>query len=278
MDFLLKTFERTRQERRPAIVGYITAGDPDIERSFEIIEAACDGGLDILELGIPFSDPMADGVVIQRASKRAIQAGMTLKKGIEFIQRLRKRHDLPIILFSYYNPIYVYGVERFAMDIASACADGILVVDLPYEKADEIMYHVPPYFFSGPKDDRLPLRFINMVAPTTDAERRKKIVSHSRGFVYLISRHGVTGGNNNKIDWEKLGNLIGEMRKEMKKALDIIIPICIGFGVSTHEDVQKASKIADGVVIGSAIQQLIESDPDNAPNAVKQFIQNIRGK
>ncbi|MDR1480737.1 MAG: tryptophan synthase subunit alpha, partial [Planctomycetaceae bacterium] len=144
MDFLQRTFERTRQEKRAAIVGYITAGDPDVERSFEIIDAACANGLDVLELGIPFSDPMADGVVIQKASGRAIKAGMTLAKGLEIVRELRKRHDLPIILFSYFNPIFIFGVEKFVREALGAGVDGVLVVDLPAENAAELMQHVIP--------------------------------------------------------------------------------------------------------------------------------------
>ncbi|MDR1485510.1 MAG: tryptophan synthase subunit alpha [Planctomycetaceae bacterium] len=265
MDFLQRTFERTRQEKRAAIIGYITAGDPEVEESFGIIDAACASGIDILELGIPFSDPMADGVVIQRASGRAIKAGMTLACGIEFVRRLRERHELPIILFSYFNPILSFGLEKFLITASGAGVDGVLVVDLPAENANEIMR------YAGNKNySRGQFHFIRLIAPTTDAGRRRKILQDADGFVYVISRHGVTGGNSNKIDWDKLGNEINSMRQETS------IPICVGFGISTPQDVESAGKIADGVIIGSAIQKLIETNPTNAKQSVSDFIKNLR--
>ncbi|MDR2643818.1 MAG: tryptophan synthase subunit alpha [Planctomycetaceae bacterium] len=265
MDYLQKTFERTRHEKRAAVIGYITVGDPDISRSFEIIDTACASGLDILELGIPFSDPTADGVVIQQASGRAIKAGMTLAKGIEFVCELRKRHELPIILFSYFNPIFVFGVEKFMDTAMSAGVDGVLVVDLPSENADEIMQHA-----DNKKNTRGQFHFIRLIAPTTDMQRRRKILQDADGFVYVISRHGVTGGNSNKIEWDKLGNEINSMRHETN------IPICVGFGISTSQDVKATGKIADGVIIGSAIQKLIETNPNNAKQSVANFIKNLR--
>lgn len=265
MDFLQETFERTKREKRAAVIGYITAGDPDLEGSFEVIDAACESGLDILELGIPFSDPTADGVVIQRASGRAIKAGMTLAKGIEFVQRLRKRHKLPIILFSYYNPFLAFGVENFLCAAIDAGVDGVLVVDLPADNADEIMQYA-----KNKNTPRGQFHFIRLIAPTTDAERRRNILKNADGFVYVISRHGVTGGNSNKIDWSKLGNEINTMKQETN------VPICVGFGISSAQDVKVAGEIADGVIIGSAIQKLIETNPNNAKQLVSNFIRDLR--
>ncbi|MDR0611821.1 MAG: tryptophan synthase subunit alpha [Planctomycetaceae bacterium] len=278
MTRLTQTFAKVRNENRAALIGYITAGDPDLERSFEIIDAACEAGLDILELGIPFSDPTADGTIIQRASSRAIKAGMTLRHGIEFVRKLRQKHELPIILFSYYNPIFAMGTEIFVHEAVHSGADGVLCVDLPSENSDEIMQFVQqPVAQNDDKnvsvnntdtvnntDNRF--HFIRLIAPTTDAVRRNEILHRADGFVYIVSRRGVTGGNSNKIDWKCLEQEISEMRCETK------IPLCVGFGISTPDDVQAAGTIADGVVIGSAFQRIIEEHPNTAKQSVADFI------
>jgi tryptophan synthase alpha chain len=269
MDFLQRTFERAKNENRAALIGYITAGDPSLEESFEIIDIACSSGLDILELGIPFSDPMADGVVIQQASGRAIKAGMTLTKGIEFVKELRKRHEIPIILFSYFNPIFVLGIEKFLYDSLDNGLDGALIVDLPAENAEEILIPLNEITKSK-KPTRGQFHLIRLIAPTTDSKRRQKILSDASGFVYVISRRGVTGGNSNKIDWTKLDEEIKSMRDKTQ------VPICVGFGISSREDVQSAGKIADGVIIGSAIQKIIETNPKNAKHDVASFIKSLR--
>jgi tryptophan synthase alpha chain len=262
MSRIQQLFERTRQANRAALIGYITAGDPDVKRSLEIIDTACSGGLDLLELGIPFSDPMADGPVIQRASSRAIQSGMTLEKGIEMVRQLRKKHDLPIILFSYFNPIFAAGAEKFVNEAISAGADGVLCVDLPSENSDEIMQFVK-------EPNRF--HFIRLVAPTTSAERRREILRRADGFVYVVSRRGVTGGSSGAINWNELNGEVAEMRKETP------VPLCIGFGISTPEDVKAVGKIADGVIIGSAFQRLIEDSPDTAPARLREFLRSIAG-
>jgi tryptophan synthase alpha chain len=262
MNRLTQTFERTRREKRAALIGYMTAGDPDIPRSAKILDAACGAGLDVLELGIPFSDPTADGPVIQRASGRAIRSGMTLEQGIEMVRTLRRKHDLPILLFSYFNPIFAMGTERFVRDAMDAGADGVLCVDLPSESSEEIMRHVsrPDAF-----------HFIRLVAPTTSLRRRNEILRRSSGFVYVVSRRGVTGsGSGNLIDWNALGQEIAEMRRETT------VPLCIGFGISTPEEVRSAGTIADGVIIGSAFQQIIEEQPDHAEPLVAGFVRKLK--
>jgi tryptophan synthase alpha chain len=279
MSRLSQTFEKTRNEKRAALIGYITAGDPDIEWSFEIIDAACGAGLDILELGIPFSDPTADGPVIQRASCRAIKAGMTLRHGIEFVRKIRQKHELPIILFSYFNPVFAMGAESFVREAVNAGADGVLCVDLPSENSDEIMRYAPQ---SNSKNSRSidsvsnnnntvnstvsHFHFIRLIAPTTDPVRRNEILRLADGCVYIVSRRGVTGGNSNKIDWHGLEQKIAEMRRETK------VPLCVGFGISTPEDVHSAGSIADGVIIGSAFQRIIEEHPDTAKQDVANFV------
>jgi len=259
MNRLKQTFEQTRHENRAALIGYITAGDPDLEQSFEILDAACGSGLDVLELGVPFSDPTADGPVIQRAASRAIRSGMTLEKGIDMVRRLRKRHTLPIILFSYYNPIFAMGAEKFVAEAINAGADGALVVDLPSENADEILKHV---------SKATPFSFIRLIAPTTGPIRRREILQQADGFVYVVSRRGVTGTGG--IDWNALSEEMKELRQETT------VPLCIGFGISTPEDVKNVSKIADGAIIGSAFQKIIEQQPETAPQAVAEFIAALR--
>jgi len=258
MNRLTQTFTKTRNENRAALIGYITAGDPDMETSFAILDAACGAGLDVLEIGIPFSDPTADGPVIQRAAGRALRAGMTLETGIDFVRRLRKRHDLPIILFSYYNPVLAMGTEKFITEAIAAGADGALIVDLPNEMSDELMQHVKP------SDN---FAFIRLIAPTTDRERRREILRQAEGFVYVVSRRGVTGIGG--IDWEPLSNEMKELQQETTA------PLCIGFGISTVEDVQNIAKIADGAIIGSAFQRIIEEQPQTAAASVADFIQTL---
>jgi tryptophan synthase alpha chain len=255
---LSETFQRLRRENRAALIGYLTAGDPDRETSFNIIDTACGAGLDILELGIPFSDPTADGPVIQRASKRAIQNGMTLTDGLEMVQRLRRKYPLPVIIFSYYNPVLAMGAEVFVQKSLAAGADGVLAVDLPHENAGEITQFVPP--------DKV-FSFIRLVAPTTDTQRRKDILSKADGFVYIVSRHGVTGTG--KIDWSVLSQELEVMRKETQT------PLAVGFGISTEDDVRDAAKIADGVIIGSAFQKIIEESPSTAAEKVAEKIQSF---
>ena len=258
MNRLTQTFNKTRGEHRAALVGYITAGDPDIETSFAILDAACSAGLDVLEIGIPFSDPTADGPVIQRAAGRALRAGMTLETGIAFVRRLRERHEVPIILFSYYNPVLAMGAERFVAEAIAAGTDGVLVVDLPDETSDELMRCVKP------SDS---FAFIRLVAPTTDPVRRREILRRAEGFVYVVSRRGVTGVGG--IDWNSLSDEMRELRQETT------VPLCIGFGVSTAEDVHSIAKIADGAIIGSAFQRLIEEQPQRATESVADYIKAL---
>ena len=263
MSRITKTFEQLQSEKRVALVGYITVGDPDFEQSFEIISAACEAGLDVLELGIPFSDPTADGPVIQRASQRAIQSGMTLEMGLQFVRLLREKHDLPIIIFSYYNPIIAFGTERFVTEALDAGVDGVLVVDLPSENADEIMQFVTP---------ERDFHFIRLISPTTDPVRRSEILRAADGFVYCVSRRGVTGANTatSAIDWNGLAAEMSDLRAQTA------VPLCVGFGISTANDVREIAKIADGAIIGSAFQQLIEENPKIAIARISNMIREFR--
>ncbi len=185
MNRIGETFEALKQKNEKALVGFVTAGDPNISESLNIINAMCAAGVDILELGIPFSDPTADGPVIQRSSGRALAAGLTLRAVLDMTQKIREQSEVPIILFSYYNPIHAYGNKAFYEDALSAGADGVLVVDLPPEESDEMT--------DTWEGDELSL--IRLIAPTTPQERMKQIADSASGFLYLVSKTGVTGSD-----------------------------------------------------------------------------------
>jgi tryptophan synthase alpha chain len=213
-----------------------------MSESGRIIKAMCKAGLDILELGIPFSDPTADGPVIQRSSGRALAGGMTLKIALDMTRDIRQTTDIPIILFSYYNPIHAYGNRKFYTDAVNAGADGVLIVDLPPEESDEMTST-----WAG-KD----LSLIRLIAPTTPKERMKQIADSASGFLYLVSKTGVTGSAG--LNTSEVGTHVRTLRSVSN------LPICVGFGISTADDVKAVAKVADGVVIGSAYEKLIEEN------------------
>ncbi len=232
-------FAALKKEGRRAFVAYLTAGDPDLETTARLIPALEAAGVDVVEVGIPFSDPTADGPVIQAASQRALKNGATPAKILAMVTALRMKCSVPIVLFGYFNPILSYGPERFAADAAAAGADGLLVVDLPPEEAAELRRYTDP---AG-------LAFITLVAPTTDPSRARKILRGAAGFVYYISVTGVTGTavpkpENIRADVERLRGLTR-------------LPIAVGFGISTPEQAAAIAPAADGVVIGSALVRLI---------------------
>ena len=250
MNLITQKFNELKAANQKALVGYITAGDPDIEKSKEIIVKACQAGIDILELGVPFSDPTSDGPVIQRAAGRAIKGGMNLPKVIGLVKDLRAAGvEVPIILFSYYNPIFNYGVEQFGKDAAAAGADGALIVDLPPEEAEE---------FTSLMHTDFPL--IHLVAPTTDDVRLPEIVTTAGGFIYMITRTGVTGVGG--LDVDSIKSNVARVRKETDT------PIALGFGISTADDAKTLRDVADGIVIGSAFEKIIEENMD-APNVAE---------
>lgn len=246
MNRIEETFKRLKQKNETALVGFVTAGDPDISTSERIITGMCKSGLDILELGIPFSDPTADGPVIQRSSSRALAQGVTTGKVIEITAGIRKQTRVPIILFSYYNPIHAYGVKKFYHDAVAAGADGVLVVDLPPEESEEMTSQSQGH----------DLALIRLLAPTTPVGRMEYIAASAKGFLYMVSKTGVTGSD---------GLDTGEIRKHMRQLrLCTGLPVCVGFGISTAKDVAAVAALADGVVIGSAFEQLIEENLDDA--------------
>ena len=240
MNRIDETFNRLTQKKEKALVGFVTAGDPEPDTSLDIIDAMCRSGIDILELGVPFSDPTADGPVIQRSSARALAKGVTLASVFEMTRRLRERHALPIVLFSYYNPILKLGAENFYRQAVDAGADGLLVVDLPPEESTELTGRWPG----------ADLHLIRLIAPTTPAERMRHIAESGTGFLYLVSKTGVTGSDG--LDTEEAAGKTVGLRDVTK------LPICVGFGISTPRDVAAIAAFADGVVIGSAFERTIE--------------------
>lgn len=245
MNRLDKVFADLKLKKEKALVGFVTAGDPSIDESLEIILGMCDAGLDILELGIPFSDPTADGPVIQRSSSRALDQGIKLNDVLEMTQTIRQRTDIPIILFGYYNPIHNFGNASFYKAALKAGADGLLMVDLPPEESDEMISQWPD----------TDLSLIYLVAPTTPKERMAQIADKASGFLYLVSKTGVTGSDG--LDTGSVGDYVKPLREVTN------LPICVGFGISSAEDVASISTIADGVVIGSAFERLIEENLGN---------------
>lgn len=237
-----ETFKDLQQKGERALVGFVTAGDPSLERSEEVISALLDAGTDILELGVPFSDPTADGPVIQRASGRALKAGVNLNKVLALTAKIRTKSNAPVVLFSYYNPILAYGLSRFYEHAVEAGVDGLLTVDLPFEEFREVYGAFP--------GEKLPL--IRLVAPTTPKDRMALIARKASGFLYLVSMTGVTGSS---------GLDIGAVEKTTARLKSITeLPVCVGFGVSTPEQVSAVAKSAEGVVVGSAFERLIEKN------------------
>jgi tryptophan synthase alpha chain len=248
-------FEALRCRGDKAFVAFVTAGDPSLERTVEIaleLEAA---GVDVLELGVPFSDPLADGPVIQRASERALRAGAALRGVLGAVARIRRRSALPIVLFSYLNPLLRYGLGALASDAHEAGVDGVLVTDLPPEEADAWLAVARP---AG-------LDTIFLAAPTSSDERLRRIAGASRGFVYAISRTGVTG------EREALSADAMPLVARLRALTDE--PVALGFGISTPEQVRAAGSVADGVVVGSALVRFLEAEPHGD---IRGFVAELR--
>lgn len=256
-DRLHDTFTRLRADGGKAFVAYIAAGDPDFDRSLEAMKALADAGADILELGLPFSDPLADGIVNQMAADRALKAGMTTARVIELIREFRKSHETPLVLFTYLNPVYNYGFERFHSEAAAAGADGILLLDLP---PDEAAQNADLAISSG-------LKPIRLIAPTTPPERIKLLAESADGFIYALSRTGVTGGHGAPSE------TISEFVAQIKQHTDV--PVCVGFGITTPEQARMVARAADGIIVGSAIVKQMELNPDSAAEAVAAFVKPL---
>jgi tryptophan synthase alpha chain len=230
------TFAVLKRQKRAALVTFITAGDPDHETSFKIIEGLPKAGADIIEFGMPFTDPMADGPAIQAAGLRALASGATMKKTLKLVSAFRKRDkDTPVVLMGYYNPIYVYGVENFLKDAKKAGADGLIIVDLPPEEDDELCL---PAIKHG-------LNFIRLATPTTDDARAPAVFQNTSGFVYYVSVLGITG--------TKAPDLKSVKANVRRLKGHTHLPICVGFGVKTAAQARTIARDADGVVVGSAL-------------------------
>lgn len=236
-------FTQCRAEGRKAFVAFVTAGDPSLERTLELALELERGGTDVLELGVPFSDPLADGPVIQRSSDRALGRGVTLEKVLGVVRKVRARSELPLVLFTYMNPVHRYGTERLAKDAKDAGADGVLVTDLPPEEANG--------WLSAARSAGIDTVFL--AAPTSPDERIRRIAEASRGFVYAVSRTGVTGEKDEvSEDARPLVERIKALTAE---------PVALGFGIGTPEQVKAAAQAADGVVVGSALVRFLEEHP-----------------
>ncbi|MGE0503283.1 MAG: tryptophan synthase subunit alpha [Rhizobiaceae bacterium] len=266
-----RRFEALRAEGRPALVTYFMGGDPDYDTSLAIMKALPKAGADVIELGMPFSDPMADGPAIQAAGLRALKAGQTLEKTIGMARAFRSDDpDTPIVMMGYYNPIYIYGVERFLADAVDAGIDGLIVVDLPPEMDEELCL---PAVRAG-------INFIRLATPTTDDKRLPKVLENTSGFVYYVSMTGITGSA--LPDTSKVASAVKRIKGHTA------LPVCVGFGVKTAEQARAIGASADGVVVGTAIVNAVANvlgpggektaDPAEAvATLVSGLAQGVRG-
>jgi tryptophan synthase alpha chain len=246
MSRISQTFERLQQIHERALIPYVTAGDPDLEMTKRLVREMVRRGGDMIEIGVPFSDPLADGPIIQRASQRALQHGTTLRKILRTVSELRHDVDVPLVLLTYYNPVLRYGEKAFVADALDAGVDGIIVPDLPPEEGQSLMELTTD----------TPLEMIFLAAPTSTSARLALIAEASRGFIYYVSRLGTTGVRESLAD--DLRMMLERLRSSTSK------PIAVGFGVSTPEHVRLVAELADGVVVASAILKLMEDLGDRA--------------
>src|SRR5712692_3356175 len=253
-----RLFDRLlRVERRPALIAYITAGDPTPDRTPALVAALVRGGVDLVELGVPFSDPIADGPVIQRAADRALKAGTTMVKVLDIARQIRATSEVPLLLFTYLNPAMRYGLEKLAQDTKAAGIDGCLLTDVSVEEAGP---YVKVMRAAG-------LDTVFLAAPTSTNHRLQLVAEYSTGFVYLVSRTGVTGERAELS--ESLAPLIGRMRAATA------LPLAAGFGISTPQQARAVAKIADGVVVGSAIVREIEKN--GSAESLEAFARTLAG-
>ncbi|MFQ5952531.1 MAG: tryptophan synthase subunit alpha [Candidatus Omnitrophota bacterium] len=260
MNRIKETFDSLRKEGKKAFIPYITAGDPDIRTTKRIVRALADAGADIIELGIPFSDPLADGPTIQRAVHRSLEAGCSVGKVLSMVKELRRVVITPLVFMTYYNIVYNYGIERFIKDAKSCGADGIIVPDLPLEESADLVKAA----------DKKDFYVILLAAPTTPLERFKRIVKRSRGFVYYVSLTGVTGAR------KKLSEKVKSDVKKLEKVTSK--PICVGFGISNPAQAKDIARVSDGIILGSAVINVLEKylpDKNRAVREVEKFAGSI---
>ena len=240
-----KTFKNLSERNSKAFLAFISAGDPDPITSLEIMKGLPGAGADIIELGMPFTDPMADGPSIQASSQRALKAGMTLKGTLDMVRQFRNHNDqTPIVLMGYYNPVYIYGVDAFIHDAKQVGVDGLIIVDLPPEEDDELCI---PALESG-------LNFIRLATPTTDDARLPEVLANTSGFVYYVSITGITGSASPE------SHVVEEAVTRVKRHTDL--PVAVGFGIRTADQAEAIASVADGAVIGSALVDIIADSLD----------------
>jgi tryptophan synthase alpha chain len=249
-------FKELRRKKSSAFVTFLMAGDPDLPTSLKLIKELPKLGVDIIEIGMPFTDPMADGPAIQKAGQRSLSAGTTLVDVLDLVREIRLGNDqVPIVLMGYYNPIYAFGVEQFLRQALDTGVDGLIIVDLPPEEDIELC--IPA--------KNVGLDFIRLATPTTSPIRLPTVLKNTSGFIYYVSVAGITGSSNLNVT---------EVEKEVtriKSKTDL--PVCVGFGIKTPSDAEKISNIADGVVVGSAIVELI--DKKKSLDEIKNYIQSL---
>ncbi|HTB17734.1 MAG TPA: tryptophan synthase subunit alpha [Bryobacteraceae bacterium] len=245
MTRISRLFDRLRAEKRPALIAYIVGGDPSPSATPDIVAALERGGADLIELGVPFSDPIADGPVIQRGSDRALKAGTKLSTVLDIAAQIRRRSEIPLLLFTYMNPVLRYGLQPLARAAAASGIDGCLLTDLSVEEAEPYIHVMR----------QAGLDTVFLAAPTSSRRRLELVAKYSTGFVYLVSRTGVTGERNNVSD--SVAPLVTAMRGVTK------LPLAVGFGISTADQVRSVGAVADGVVVGSAFERAIEENAAN---------------
>jgi tryptophan synthase alpha chain len=257
---LAARFAALKAKKQAGLVTFITAGDPDFASSAEIVKGLPKAGVDIIELGMPFTDPMADGPAIQSAGLRALKTGMNVPKLLELVRGFRQQdNETPIVLMGYYNPVYIYGVEKFLAEAKSAGVDGLIIVDLPPEEDSEMCLPAA----------RAGINFIRLVTPTTDAKRLPVVLNHASGFLYYVSITGITGSK--KVSTEPVKKALGEIRKHTR------LPVAVGFGITTPEEARDVAAFADAVIVGSAIVNRIATHLDNQDKAKKGLAADVLG-
>ena len=248
-------FADLAKQGRSAFVTFLMAGDPDPKTSLDIIKALPKAGADVIEIGMPFTDPMADGPSIQAAGLRALKAGMTLKKTLEMVRGFRKDDDTtPLVLMGYYNPIYIYGVDKFLTDAKSAGVDGLIIVDLPPEEDTELCI---PAMKAG-------LNFIRLATPTTDDKRLPAVLANTSGFVYYVSIAGITGGAS--ADSKAVGEAVARIKRHTK------LPVCVGFGIRTPDAARAIAENANGAVVGTALVDALRGSLDAEGRATSKTV------
>lgn len=261
MGRITATFKELKKKNEKALVTFITAGDPDLATTAEIIPELERAGADIIELGIPFSDPMADGATIQLSSERALASGATLPGILDMVRCLRQTSQVPIVLMGYYNPVFSYGVERFAVDAVAAGIDGVILVDLPPEEADA------EGFYAVARDKGLDVIFL--LAPTSDAQRIDRVTRKGRGFIYYVSVTGVTGAR------KDVSASLGEEMCCVREATTL--PLVVGFGISDPQQAGACARQGDGAVVGSALVRLFENfTGQELKDHVRDFVASLK--